>query len=208
MSTTILCVGRSVRTAQGAFSSAELEAALEAERSSAILPYAGRKYNPENLSVMTGEGEQAADTLRKLLLPCEAAVTPLLNEIPVRPYRDTEKAYPLEHWLRKAAAQRRTGNPRQPESREAVRARADALLEEIRGRDCFLITYPLFLSELLDRLRVHGFVVQRTGIMKIQPLERFLVSRREEHCGGCQHNCFLSNPGCGVGREKAMRAGK
>ena len=44
--------------------------------------------------------------------------------------------------------------------------------------------------------------------MKIQPLERFLVSRREEHCGGCQHNCFLSNPGCGVGREKAMRAGK
>ena len=63
MSTTILCVGRSVRTAQGAFSSAELEAALEAERSSAILTYAGRKYNPGNLSVMTGDGIASADVL-------------------------------------------------------------------------------------------------------------------------------------------------
>ena len=85
--------------------------------------------------------------------------------------------------------------------------RADRLIEKIQGKDCILVTYPLFLAELLDRLRIHSYVVQRTGMLKIQPLERFVISRKDEHCGGCQHNCFLSNPGCGVGRDKAMRKG-
>ena len=25
------------------------------------------------------------------------------------------------------------------------------------------------------------------------------------HCGGCAHDCSLSNPGCGVGKEAAAR---
>ena len=62
-----------------------------------------------------------------------------------------------------------------------------------------------FLPELLDRLRIRNYVIQRGGLLKFQPLEKIVVSRRNEHCGGCQHNCFLSNPGCGVGRDKAMR---
>ena len=73
------------------------------------------------------------------------------------------------------------------------------------GKDCILITGPLFLTELLDRFRVQNYVIQRSGIFKVQPLEKFVISEKEAHCGGCGHNCFLSNPGCGVGREKAQR---
>ena len=114
---------------------------------------------------------------------------------------------PVEKWLRKAAAQRRVGSLRQPESRDAVNARADALIRKLEeaGGDSLLITCPIFLAELLDRFRVHSYVVQRSGLFRLQPLEKIVVSRKEEHCGGCQHNCFLSNPGCGVGRDKAMR---
>ena len=98
-------------------------------------------------------------------------------------------------------------SPRQPESRKKVIERADALICKLEeaGGDSLLISYPLFLPELLDRLRIRNYVIQRGGLLKFQPLEKIVVSRRDEHCGGCQHNCFLSNPGCGVGRDKAMR---
>jgi hypothetical protein len=130
-----------------------------------------------------------------------------MNEIPVRSFADTEKEYPVETWLRKAAAQRRRADLRQPESREEVITRADQLIRKVEGSDCILIAGPLFLAELLDRLRIHNYVIQRTGMIKIQSLERFVVSRKDEHCGSCQHNCFLSNPGCGIGRDKAIRKG-
>ena len=70
-----------------------------------------------------------------------------------------------------------------------------------------MISYPQFLSVLLRRLRAHGFVVQRTGFMEIKPFERFVASGKEAHCGGCLHNCYLSNPGYGVGHDKAARKG-
>jgi hypothetical protein len=109
--------------------------------------------------------------------------------------------------MRKAAGQRRHAEPRQPESQKQVKARADALILKLAkdGRDCILITGPLFLTELLDRFRVQNYIVQRSGIFRIQPLEKFVISEKEAHCGGCGHNCFLSNPGCGVGRDKAQR---
>ena len=205
MSFTILCTGQPEKCAQGNYSSAGFDAAVRAELESGILPYSGRQYNPEGKQIWIGEGIPAQDTAKKLLLPCTPVVEPLLNEIPLRSFTDTEKLYPVETWKRKAAAQRKHADPRQSESRQDVIDRAERFIEKIAGTEAIIITYPLFLEELLDRLRIHGYVVQRSGVLKIQPLERFLVSRREEHCGGCQHNCFLSNPGCGVGRDKAIR---
>lgn len=207
MSTTILCVGTSLHPLEGKYSSKSFEAAVALELASGIQPYAGRKYDPTDRLVMIGEGKRAADTAEKLLLPCVPVVSPLLNEIPVVPFTDTEKLYSVETWLHKAATQRKHHDPRQPESREAVIARADELIRGTEGQACIFVTYPLFLSELLDRLRIHNYVIQRTGVIRIQPLERFFISRKEEHCGGCQHNCFLSSPGCGIGRDKAIRAG-
>ena len=205
MSFTMICIGQPEKPVQGTYTSAGFDAAVQAELESAVLSYNGRRYNPEGKQIWIGEGMPAQDTANKILLPCSPVVEPLLNEIPLRSFTDTDKQYPAEAWKRKAAAQRKHADPRQIESRQAVIERAEKVIEKIGNTEAIVITYPLFLEELLNRLRMHGFVVQRTGIMKIQPLERFLVSRREEHCGGCQHNCFLSNPGCGVGRDKALR---
>ena len=205
MSFTIICTGQPENPVKGTYTSAGFDAAVQTELESAVLPYNGRRYNPEGKQIWIGEGTPARDTANKILLPCSPVIEPLLNEILLRSFTDTDRQYPAETWKRKAAAQRKHADPRQIESRQAVIERAEKVIEKIGNTEAIVITYPLFLEELLNRLRVHSFVVQRTGIMKIQPLERFLVSRREEHCGGCQHNCFLSNPGCGVGRDKALR---
>lgn len=207
MSITILCTGSPKAPLQGKYDSAGFDFAFAASLASVIQPYSGRRFDPAGRRVLIGEGQLAADTAAQLILPCSPVTDPLLNEIAVRSFSDTEKRYPVDTWLRKAAVQRKRADPRQPESRAQVIARADALIKEVEGSSCILITGPLFLAELLDRLRIHNYVIQRTGVMRIQPLERFVISHREEHCGGCQHNCFLSNPGCGVGRDKAMRKG-
>lgn len=205
MSITILCTGEPKHRVSGKYSSAGFDAAIQEEMNSGILPYNGRRYNPEGKTVWIGEGRLAQDTAEKLLLPCAPIVEPLLNEISLRSFVDTETLYPLETWMRKAASQRKHGDARQAESLADLMSRANRFIDKAEQHESMVITYPLFLEELLKCLRSRGFVVQRTGLMKIQPLERFLVSRREEHCGGCQHNCFLANPGCGIGQDKAMR---
>ena len=207
MNITIICTGGPQQPVEGKYSSAGFDAAVLAERDSGILPYSGRQYDAAERTVFVGEEVISRSTAEQLILPCTPVVTPLANEIPLRSFADTEKLYPTETWLRKAAAQRKHADPRQPESRAQVIDRAEALIREMEGSNCILVTGPLFLAELLDRLRIHNYVIQRTGLMKIQPLERFVISRKEDHCGGCQHNCFLSSPGCGVGRDKALRKG-
>lgn len=207
MSTLIICVGKEMSPAPGKYDSAGFDAAVSEIINSPCPPYEGKKYNPEGKTVLIGGGIPALDTAEKALLPCHWSLEPLLNEIPLRSFTDTEKRYSTRQWIKKAAAQRKRGEPRQAESQAAAQKRADKLIEKIAGKDHILITYPEFLSVLLGRLRVHDYVVQRSGFMGIRPMELFVVSGKEGHCGGCQHNCFLSNPGCGVGRDKAARKG-
>lgn len=150
----------------------------------------------------------AARQTAALLLPgAEAEIEPLLDEIPLRSSRDTARTLPLRLWLAMAARQRAFGLSRQPESRKAAADRADRLLDALEavGRDSLLITHPLFAAVLLDRARLRSCTAQRSGLGSLKPWELILVSKRTEHCGGCQHNCLLSNPGCSIGRDKAAR---
>ena len=207
MSMLILCTGKPLSPLEGSYTSAGFDKAAAAViRSAAEVP-SERRISPGGRDVYIGEGFLARSTAEQILEPCELHVEPLLNEIGVRSFSDSDHPLPAEKWLRKAAAQRKAGASRQPESREDGAARADMLIRKLEetGGDSLLITYPIFLAELLDRFRVHNYVVQRGGLFRFQPLEKIVVSRKDEHCGGCQHNCFLSNPGCGVGRDKAMR---
>lgn len=208
MKVLIICTGTPEQRPEGKYNSAEFDAAWQRTGEGGICsPPAGRKIDPAGRQVYLAEGGLAADTAFRMLEACDPAVEPLLNEITVRSFCDTDARYDVSVWLRKAAGQRRRGDPRQPESLQQLRDRADRLILKLArdGDDCILITGPLFLTELLDRFRVQNYVCQRSGVFRIQPLEKFVISEKEAHCGGCGHNCFLSNPGCGVGREKALR---
>ncbi len=59
----------------------------------------------------------------------------------------------------------------------------------------------------MDAFRVRGYCFARSELGAVRPGERILVTSRTAHCGGCGHNCMLSSPGCGIGRDKAQRAG-
>ena len=160
-----------------------------------------------NRPVYVSSGKGALQTAE--LLFTDAAITEetLLDEVLQCAYKDTEKKLPLWHWQFMASLQHLTGNNRQPESKAQAKARAKKLLDllESRNHDCILISHPIFIRVLLDCLSAHGYRITRTNFFRVAPLERILITKPDMHCGGCGHNCLLSNPGCGVGRDAAKR---
>ena len=131
---------------------------------------------------------------------------PLLAPVLSRPWTERGE-HPLWLWWEMARLQRNLGGRGQPESRREMAARAEKLMVRLEEaeKDCVLVADCLLTEELMDRARVRGYTRARTGIFRYRPWERILLTRRDLHCGGCAHNCLLSAPGCGVGRDKAAR---
>ena len=154
------------------------------------IPAAGR-------SVYVSRSPLAQASARAVYPDGRLVVTELLDELPPRAAGEGRRS------LRFRRLFDRPGRS----EREAALARAETLLDQLASGDddAILVSHPGFIALLLDRLRLRGYCVKRTGLGRVQPLERLLLTRRDMHCGGCAHNCFLDDPGCGVGRDTAAR---
>ena len=146
----------------------------------------------------------ARATAEMTVRDADPVIEELLDELP-RPSEKDGRTLPAWLW-RFPAELRSLFGP----GRSVGRSRADALIDRLekKGEDCILISHPAMIAALIDALRVRGYCVQRTGMGRIKPFEQMLLSRRAEHCGGCQHNCLLSDPGCNIGRDKSERMKK
>ena len=197
MSMLILCTGAPAAPLASSFSAAEFDAAVSAALDAGAAAPTERKIAPGGRKVLIAEGGLARSTAEQILEPCELRVEPLLNEIPVRSFSDTASGLPAEKWLKKAASQRKAGDPRQPESRDAVIGRADALIRKLEeeGGDFLLISYPLFLTEFLDRLRAKGYVIQRSGLFRRRQSERIILVRSGVVAGGIRGSCGVGAGG-------------
>ena len=93
------------------------------------------------------------------------------------------------------------------ESAREVKQRANHVAEAMLKTqvDCVVVAPPNMLHFLLRALEKRRCVIRRGQSGAVQPGEHIRVTERSDHCGGCQHNCLLSNPGCGVGKGKASR---
>ena len=143
----------------------------------------------------------ARETAEALIPDAEISVEPLLDECP-RPPKRSGRVLPFWLWAVVVWLRRLFG-----EGKKEARRQADELIDRLeqRGRDCILLSHPARITVLMDALRTRGYCAQRTGIGRVRPGEQMLLSRRDEHCGGCVHNCLLHNPGCNIGRDKAAR---
>ena len=143
----------------------------------------------------------ARETAEALIPDAEISVEPLLDECAL-PAKRSERVLPFWLWSFIVWLRRLFG-----EGKKTARREADELIDllEKRGGDCILLSHPARITALMDALRARGYCAQRTGFGRVRPGEQMLLSRRDEHCGGCAHNCLLSNPGCNIGRDKAKR---
>ena len=89
--------------------------------------------------------------------------TTLLNEVPLRSFKDTEQSYLLRVWNFIGRFQWFMGKSRQPESRENTRLRARKMIRllEKRQEDCYLVTHGFYMRVLIRELRRCGYRLRR-----------------------------------------------
>lgn len=204
----IICSGKSIAVAPEKLTSAEFDALCRAELEAPLAPGVNEKSSAANgRRIFAGPAQTDFETARLVFPEGEIEREGLLAPVLCRAYKDTEQKLPLRRWQLMARLQRRTASVRQPESDTAIAARASTLAKRLREQaaDCVLVCNASFVAPLLDALRRQGCCFSRSGIFRYTPFERILVTARDLHCGGCSHNCLLTNPGCGVGRDKAAR---
>ena len=203
----IICSGKAAITWEKYYNSVGFEEVTRNMPDCDIEAENVERVSSNSRPVYVGSGKSAGQTAELLFTDAEIVEEVLLDEVPQRSYKDTDKKLPFWYWQFMASMQRFSGNSRQPETTLQANARADRLLDLLESRDqnCILISHPIFIKVLLNRLRKRGYRITRRNFFRIAPLERIVITKWDMHCGGCSHNCLLSNPGCGVGRDAAKR---
>ena len=202
----IVCTGEP--DAPGRCTGPEFEAWMAAAPEQEPVLCTEKAMHGEGRRVLHAPGTAARRTAEQLFPGALLEAEPLLSPIPEKAFRDGKASLPFFIWRRMARLQSRTANPRQPESQKQAIRRLDALIDRLmrEGDEHTLICDCVLTPLLTDRLRLRGCSsIRRSGMLRFRPYERLLVTGQDLHCGGCVHNCFLSSPGCGIGREKAAR---
>lgn len=137
--------------------------------------------------------------------------TPLLDEVPLCAYTNNDDRKQHAKWVYdvRGRLQWRFGR-RQEETYSETCARADELIDllEQKNENAILISHGMFMEVLLRRLKKRRrYEFYRASTFKIAPLEKIKVTDKQPHCGGCHHNCLLSQAGCMIGQDKARKAG-
>ena len=198
----IICSGEAAAELPARCTLAEYNALRESALDGGVDAKGGSPVAAKGRRVYCSPRLSARETAEALVTGAEREIEELLDELP-RPTDKKARVLPLWLWRLWLWLRRLLGT-----DRTEGRRRAEALVAKLEaaGGDCILVSHPGTIAALIDALRTRGYCVQRTGFGRIRPFEQMLLSRRDEHCGGCQHNCLLSDPGCNIGRDKAARA--
>ena len=196
-------------TWEKSYDSAAFDAACAAYDEAGADAFSPDVFDARDKTIYVSDCRRALETAKAMFPDAEIVTTDLLREVPLRSFRDTTKSLPLWYWNLRGRLQWMRGSARQPETRQETTRRAEAFVDllEKEDRDAVLITHGFYLTTLLKALRIRGFVLTRSGMGKVDYLERVRATKRADHCGACVHNCTLKNPGCGVGVDKARREG-
>lgn len=173
-------------------------------RSTMVKPL--RRSDAAAYRVYTGTSRAAAETAELLFELAEPPVkTPSIDDVKLRPCRDTDKKYPLWQWRTMGCIQWAFGSDRQAESGRETLARLRGFLDRLQAenQDCIVICGGLILTLLKMILRFRGYCLEG-GELVPRPLDRIRATKQSLHCGGCHHNCLLSAPKCRIGQNKAV----
>ena len=152
--------------------------------------------------VYLGSSPDAAALAERLFTLPEAPIrTPLLDEAPLLagPSRSS-RALAHVQWF--------FGSTKQPERRGETLERAGKLVDalEREDRDCVVFCGELMNAALKSVLRRRGYCLEGGDLIP-RPLERVRAVKQSMHCGGCHHNCLLSEAKCQIGQAKARERG-
>jgi broad specificity phosphatase PhoE len=114
------------------------------------------------------------DTAYQLFGQTNFYKTELFDEVPLKSYKDTTKAYPLFVWHLMGRLQWALNSKRQIETRKqtVLRAKEAVRLLEENKENCFVVTHGFFMRTLLKELKSKGYKIKKTNRFGISNLER------------------------------------
>ena len=104
--------------------------------------------------------------------------TPLLTEVPNRPFMNSKIKFPKWLWVSLGRVQWFLNFSHQWETRRDTKGRAEELVEMLikNNRDCILVTHEFYLYTLKKTLSKHGFKTTREYSGRIKNLEKITAT--------------------------------
>lgn len=187
------------------YDAAGFERAVQEERTHAAVPPDCRKGDASAYRVYTGTAPASVQTAELLFdLSAPPAATELLDDVPLRAFRAGGGSLTRRVWQTAGSIQWAVGGGRQSETRAETlkRVRKFVTMLEKEERDCIVVSRGLTMAALKTVLRGRGYCLEGGGPVP-KPLERVRATKQSLHCGGCAHNCLLSEAKCDTGKNKA-----
>ena len=141
----------------------------------------GQKY-PETDNAKTvyiSELPRTYETACRLFKKDNFLKTALLNEVPLRSFKDTPKSYPLWLWNFAGRLQWFLKSNRQKETRKDTVLRAKNMIKmlEEKREDCYLITHGFYMHVFIKELKRSGYLV-KNGLGIISNLDMIVAEKQ------------------------------
>ena len=121
------------------------------------------------------------ETASKLFGKADFIKTALLNEVPLKSFKDTEKMYPLWIWNFLGRLQWFLQNERQDEVRRKTQVRAKEMVDllEKKNEDCYIVSHGFYMRTLVKELKKQGYKIKRNRLFGISNLEQIVAIKND-----------------------------
>ena len=130
-------------------------------------------------TVYISELSRTYETARRIFERTDFCKTALLNEVPLRSFKDTEKRYPLWLWNAAGRLQWLLKSRRQAETRKdtVFRARKTIKLLESHKQNCCLVTHGFYMRILIKELKKRGYKIKKSRHFGISNLDSIVAEK-------------------------------
>lgn len=140
-----------------------------------------RKYfdTDDTKAVYISELSRTYETACRLFREKDFLKTALLNEVPLKSFKDTDKMYPLWLWNIAGRLQWFLQSNRQMENRKKTHFRAKEMIKllEERREDCYLITHGFYMRALMKELKKQGYKMKDKKTLFISNLDMIVAEK-------------------------------
>lgn len=142
-------------------------------------PIASKEYSKidDTKTVYISELSRTYETACRLFNKNDFIKTSLLNEVPLKSFKDTTIMYPLWVWNFVGRFQWFLQSGRQAESKNETVIRAKKMIEllEKHQEDCYLITHGFYMKVLIKELKKQGYKIKNNHFFGISNLDMIVA---------------------------------
>ena len=142
-----------------------------------VLPSKRYPKIDDTKAIYISELSRTYETACRLFKKRNFSKTALLNEVPLKSFKDTNKMYPLWLWNFMGRLQWFLQNDRQAESKTETIMRAKRMIKLLEGRqeDCYLITHGFYMRVFIKELKKRGYIIKNNHFFGISNLDMIVA---------------------------------